>query len=113
MIGIKRQKRFKSVDLKELLKSLIAMRFLHCSVRMRPPMLINSRVLVLLLVLLLVLVLRITIMCQGVFSSDQTIMSVFVTSRLQNDQRVDVINGWFQPPAAVTLEASIIMSRSV
>jgi len=42
---------------------------------MRPPMLINSRVLVLVLVLLLLLVLRlrITIMCQGVFSSDQTI----------------------------------------
>jgi len=34
-IGIKRQKRFKSVDLKELLKSLIVMRFLHCSVQAR------------------------------------------------------------------------------
>jgi len=31
----KAAKRFKSVDLKELLKSLIVMRFLHCSVQAR------------------------------------------------------------------------------
>jgi len=76
--------------LKELLKSLI---FSHALVtlqraatarrRMRPPMLINSRVL--LLVFVLVLVLRITIMCQGVFSSDQTITFMLLLVYIVND----------------------------